>query len=74
VGPAAIAQAARFNKDSRDKGFSERLPVLNEENGVWPCENHFECTRACPRGIQVTKLINETKRRITSHQEGDKAG
>ena len=71
LGPAAIAQAARFNKDSRDKGFEFRLPVLNDPNGVWPCQNHFECTKACPRGIKVTKLINETKRKITAHQESE---
>ncbi|MGD9278846.1 MAG: succinate dehydrogenase iron-sulfur subunit, partial [Desulfobacterales bacterium] len=28
LGPATIAQAARFNDDSRDKGFGERLSVL----------------------------------------------
>ena len=71
LGPAAIAQAARFNKDTRDKGFEERLSVLNAPDGVWPCQNHFECTKACPRGIKVTKLINETKRKITAHQESE---
>lgn len=74
LGPAAIVQAARFNKDSRDQGFEERLPVLNDPNGVWPCQNHFACTRACPRGIKVTRLINETKRAITAHQEGKGQG
>ena len=69
LGPAVIAQASRFNDDSRDRGFTERLPVLDEPDGVWPCENHFECTRACPRGIKVTKLINQTKRRIQKHKE-----
>ncbi|MDZ7831508.1 MAG: succinate dehydrogenase iron-sulfur subunit [Desulfobacterales bacterium] len=69
LGPAAIAQAARFNKDSRDKGFEERLSVLNAPDGVWPCQNHFECTKACPRGIKVTKLINETKQKITAYQD-----
>ncbi|MCG6910747.1 MAG: succinate dehydrogenase iron-sulfur subunit [Deltaproteobacteria bacterium] len=64
LGPAAIAQASRFNDDSRDRGFELRLPVLNADNGVWPCQNHFECTRACPREIKITKLINQTKRRI----------
>ncbi|MFP4531875.1 MAG: succinate dehydrogenase iron-sulfur subunit [Desulfobacterales bacterium] len=71
LGPAAIAQAARFNKDSRDKGFENRLPVLDAPDGVWPCQNHFECTRACPRGIKITRLINETKRKITAHQESE---
>ncbi len=71
LGPAAIVQAARFNKDSRDKGFEERLSVLNAPDGVWPCQNHFECTKACPRGIKVTKLINETKQKIKAHQESE---
>jgi succinate dehydrogenase / fumarate reductase, iron-sulfur subunit len=69
LGPAVIAQASRFNDDSRDQGFEERLPVLDKPDGVWPCENQFECTRACPRGIKVTKLINQTKRRIQKHKE-----
>jgi len=69
IGPAASAQAARFNKDSRDKGLAPRLAVLDGENGVWGCENHFECTRVCPREIKITKLINETKREIKQFKE-----
>ena len=69
IGPAAIVQAARFVFDSRDVGFEERLGVLDQPNGVWSCENHFECTRVCPRGIKVTKLINLTKRRIKKYRE-----
>ena len=64
VGPAAIVQAARFILDSRDKGLEDRLVVLDHPDGVWACENHFECTRACPRGIKVTKNINLTKRQV----------
>jgi succinate dehydrogenase / fumarate reductase iron-sulfur subunit len=64
IGPAAIVQAVRFLDDNRDKGFIARLDTLDEKNGVWPCENHYECTRVCPRGIKVTKLINLTKQKI----------
>ena len=64
IGPAAIAQAFRFLADSRDKGSEERLPVLDAEDGVWPCQNHFKCTQACPRSILITKRINQTKRMI----------
>lgn len=64
LGPAQIVQAQRFNHDSRDRGFEERLNILNNPDGIWPCENHFECTRVCPRGIKVTKLINQQKRQI----------
>jgi succinate dehydrogenase / fumarate reductase iron-sulfur subunit len=65
IGPAALAQAARFIFDSRDRGFAERLEVLDHPDGVWACENHFQCTRVCPRGIKITKNINLSKRRIT---------
>lgn len=64
LGPAAIVQASRFIDDDRDKGFEERLPELDYPDGIWPCENRFECTRVCPRNIKVTKLINLTKRKI----------
>jgi succinate dehydrogenase / fumarate reductase, iron-sulfur subunit len=69
LGPSAVVQAFRFLADSRDKGFEDRLPVLNAPDGVWPCENHFECTRACPRSIKITKRINETKRMIEAYQK-----
>jgi succinate dehydrogenase / fumarate reductase iron-sulfur subunit len=64
IGPAAIVQAKRFIDDSRDIGYEDRKPVLSDPNGVWPCENHFECTKACPRQIKITKLINQAKRNI----------
>jgi succinate dehydrogenase / fumarate reductase iron-sulfur subunit len=69
IGPAALAQAARFIFDSRDRGLAERLEVLDHPDGVWACENHFQCTRVCPRGIKVTKNINLSKRRITKAKE-----
>ena len=69
LGPAAIVQAGRFVFDSRDKGLEPRLDTLDLPDGVWPCENHFECTRVCPRGIKITKLINLTKREIKQYRE-----
>ena len=69
LGPAAIVQACRFQEDSRDRGFEARLEALDRPDGVWPCESRFECTRVCPRGIKVTKLINLTKRRITEFRQ-----
>ena len=61
VGPAAIVQAHRFIFDSRDKGAHERLKVLAEPNGVWRCRTIYNCTPACPRGIEVTRAIGEVK-------------
>ena len=68
LGPAAIVQAARFVEDSRDWGLAPRLDALDSPDGVWACENHFECTRVCPREIKVTKLINLMKRRVTGEK------
>ncbi len=69
IGPAHVAQASRFLNDSRDRGFKERLPVLDSPDGVWLCENHFNCTRACPRSIKITKRINETKKKIQDYRK-----
>jgi succinate dehydrogenase / fumarate reductase iron-sulfur subunit len=72
IGPAAIAQAARFALDSRDQGFEERIEVLDHPDGVWACQNHFQCTLVCPRGIKVTKQINLTKRLINQGKPNSK--
>ncbi len=63
-GPAAIVNAHRFIFDSRDAGAEERLEILNEKEGVWRCRTTFNCTDACPRGIEVTKAIQEVKRAL----------
>ena len=63
-GPAAFVNAHRFIFDSRDEGAAERLDILNDVDGVWRCRTTFNCTDACPRGIQVTKAIAEVKRAL----------
>lgn len=64
VGPAAIVQAHRFLFDSRDRATTERLEILNDTFGVWRCRTVFNCTDACPRGIEVTRAIGEVKRAL----------
>ena len=63
-GPAAIVNAHRFIFDSRDDGGEQRLEILNEKEGVWRCRTTFNCTEACPRGIEVTKAIQEVRRAL----------
>jgi len=60
-GPAAIVNAHRFIFDSRDDSAKERLEILNDKEGVWRCRTTFNCSEACPRGIQVTQAISEVK-------------
>ena len=63
-GPAAIVNAHRFIFDSRDEGAEVRLDILNDKEGVWRCRTTFNCSEACPCGIQVTKAIAEVKNAI----------
>jgi len=66
VGPAAIVNAHRFIFDSRDRAAAERLKILNDQFGVYPCHTIFNCTVACPREIEVTQAIGEVKKAIAS--------
>jgi len=63
-GPAAIVNAHRFIFDSRDDNAQVRLDILNDREGVWRCRTTFNCTDACPRGIEVTKAIAEVKQAV----------
>jgi succinate dehydrogenase / fumarate reductase iron-sulfur subunit len=67
-GPAAIVNAHRFIFDSRDDAGDMRLEILNDKEGVWRCRTTFNCSEACPRGIQVTKAIKEVKQAILSRK------
>ncbi|AMM32060.1 succinate dehydrogenase [Sinomonas atrocyanea] len=67
-GPAAIVNAHRFIFDSRDDAGDMRLEILNDKEGVWRCRTIFNCTEACPRGIQVTKAISEVKQAILARK------
>lgn len=67
-GPAAIVNAHRFIFDSRDEGGEKRLEILNDKEGVWRCRTTFNCTEACPRGIEVTKAIQEVKKAMITRK------
>ncbi|GAB7031467.1 succinate dehydrogenase iron-sulfur subunit [Streptomyces sp. NPDC021749] len=67
-GPAAIVNAHRFIFDSRDEGGEQRLEILNDKDGVWRCRTTFNCSEACPRGIEVTKAIQEVKRALITRR------
>ena len=63
-GPAAIVNAHRFIFDSRDRAGHERLQILSDPEGAFKCRTTFNCTDACPRGIHVTRAIQEVKQAI----------
>jgi succinate dehydrogenase / fumarate reductase, iron-sulfur subunit len=68
VGPAAIVNAHRFIFDSRDDAAHERLEILADKDGVWRCRTIFNCSDACPRGINITRAILEVSGAIVERQ------
>jgi fumarate reductase iron-sulfur subunit len=61
VGPAAIALAQRYNKDSRDAGAEERTAILAHPEGIWGCTFVGECTRVCPKHVDPAGAIQQYK-------------
>jgi fumarate reductase iron-sulfur subunit len=61
IGPAAIALAQRYNRDSRDRGSRERLEIVSEEDGMWQCTFVGECTKVCPKHVDPAGAIQQYK-------------
>jgi succinate dehydrogenase / fumarate reductase iron-sulfur subunit len=57
LGPNAFLRAYRYLVDSRDEGAEDRLPILNDKNGVWRCHTIYNCVEACPKELNPTKAI-----------------
>ncbi|MGH9317153.1 MAG: succinate dehydrogenase/fumarate reductase iron-sulfur subunit [Thermoanaerobaculia bacterium] len=67
IGPAAIALAQRYNRDSRDQGSEERLDILSQHEGIWACTFVGECTKVCPKNVDPAGAIQQYK--LTSTKE-----
>jgi succinate dehydrogenase / fumarate reductase iron-sulfur subunit len=63
-GPMPLAQAHRYNADSRDGGFDERKSRLAGEQGPWKCHFAGECSRVCPKGVDPARAIQLMKRQL----------
>ncbi len=63
-GPMPLAQAHRYNTDTRDVGFKARKPRLAGEQGPWRCHYAGECSRVCPKGVDPAKAIQLMKREM----------
>ncbi len=61
IGPAAIALAQRYNRDSRDEGARERLEILSEHDGIWQCTFVGECSKVCPKNVDPAGAIQQYK-------------
>jgi len=63
VGPAAIALAQRYNRDSRDEAAQERMRILSgsASDGIWQCTFVGECSRVCPKDVDPARAIQQYK-------------
>lgn len=61
MGPAALALMHRYNHDSRDQGRGERIPIINDEDGVWSCTFVGYCSEVCPKGVDPAAAIQLDK-------------
>jgi fumarate reductase iron-sulfur subunit len=61
IGPAALALAHRYNRDSRDQGQSDRLDILADYHGVWDCSFVGACSEVCPKSVDPAAAIQQMK-------------
>jgi fumarate reductase iron-sulfur subunit len=71
IGPAALALAQRYNFDSRDEGWRERMDRLNDHDGIWGCTFVGECSSVCPKNVDPAGAIQRYK--LTAAIEAVKA-
>jgi succinate dehydrogenase / fumarate reductase, iron-sulfur subunit len=57
LGPAALAKAARFVGDVRDRDRKARLELYNGPHGVWDCTRCYFCNERCPKGVDPRDAI-----------------
>lgn len=62
LGPQALAQAFRYNSDTRDVGLEERMAVVDTLHGLWRCHMAGACADACPKGVDPALAIQLMKR------------
>jgi succinate dehydrogenase / fumarate reductase iron-sulfur subunit len=63
-GPMPLAQAHRYNSDSRDGGFAHRKEALAGGKGPWKCHYAGECSQACPTGVDPARAIQLMNRQL----------
>ena len=61
LGPAALLQADRWLKDSRDEATGQRLDNLEDPFRLYRCHTIMNCAKACPKHLNPAKAIAEIK-------------
>ena len=70
LGPMPLAQAYRYNTDTRDDGQQQRTPLVGGKIGVVRCHYAGECSRACPKGVDPARAVQLLKRQLVASYFG----
>lgn len=68
LGPAALLAAYRWLVDSRDEATGERLDELEDPFRLYRCHTIMNCTQTCPKGLDPSKAIAETKKMLVERR------
>ncbi len=68
LGPAALLQATRWLKDSRDERTGARLDYLEDPFRLYRCHTIMNCAQACPKSLNPAKAIAEVKKMMVERQ------
>ena len=68
LGPAALLQATRWLKDSRDERTGPRLDNLEDPFRLYRCHTIMNCAQACPKSLNPAKAIAEVKKMMVERQ------
>jgi len=68
-GPAGLAGIYRARQETGDKALATRLLELADgEHGVWRCHSAYECTEACPQGVDPAGAIMALRRELIGYR------
>jgi succinate dehydrogenase / fumarate reductase iron-sulfur subunit len=68
LGPAALLQAQRWIRDTRDENTGDRLDFLEDPFRLYRCHTILNCAKACPKGLDPAKAIAEIKADMVERQ------
>lgn len=68
TGPASLAVALRYIRDTRDEGAEQRFQEINTAQGIWACTFVGECSVVCPKNVDPAAAIQTLKQLATMRQ------
>ena len=68
LGPAALLNAHRWIKDSRDDATGERLDELEDPFKLYRCHTIMNCTDVCPKDLNPARAIAEIKQMLVERK------